>query len=250
MLADRERRVLELRFGLNGEAPRTLDEVGRAFNVTRERIRQIENQSLKKLRALARGAEAPRRRLALALGSGWRDGWTLPPVTEAWFDELAEFLRIPSVSADPAHAADVKRAGEWVRDFIRGAGGEAELDRLARPAARDRRDPRLGRRRRADRPLLRPLRRAAAGAARALGERAVRAGDPRRLPLRARHRRRQGAALHAARGRARAARGRRAAGQRPLLLRRRGGDRRALDRRLPRGRRARRATRRSSSTAA
>ena len=53
MLADRERRVLELRYGLNGEAPCTLDEVGRAFNVTRERIRQIENQSLKKLRALA-----------------------------------------------------------------------------------------------------------------------------------------------------------------------------------------------------
>src|SRR5437588_1673406 len=53
MLGDRERRVLEMRFGLNGEAPRTLDEVGRAFNVTRERIRQIENQSLKKLRALA-----------------------------------------------------------------------------------------------------------------------------------------------------------------------------------------------------
>ena len=53
MLGDRERRVLEMRFGLNGEPPRTLDEVGRAFNVTRERIRQIENQSLKKLRALA-----------------------------------------------------------------------------------------------------------------------------------------------------------------------------------------------------
>ena len=53
MLAERERRVLELRYGLNGEAPSTLDEVGRAFNVTRERIRQIENQSLKKLRALA-----------------------------------------------------------------------------------------------------------------------------------------------------------------------------------------------------
>jgi RNA polymerase primary sigma factor len=49
----RERRVLELRYGLNGEHPRTLDEVGRTFNVTRERIRQIENQSLKKLRALA-----------------------------------------------------------------------------------------------------------------------------------------------------------------------------------------------------
>src|SRR3954452_14024090 len=53
MLSYRERRVLELRYGLNGEQPRTLDEVGRAFQVTRERIRQIENQGLKKLRALA-----------------------------------------------------------------------------------------------------------------------------------------------------------------------------------------------------
>jgi RNA polymerase primary sigma factor len=51
-LSHRERRVLELRYGLDGEQPRTLDEVGRTFNVTRERIRQIENQSLKKLRAL------------------------------------------------------------------------------------------------------------------------------------------------------------------------------------------------------
>jgi len=52
-LSLRERRVLELRYGLNGEHPCTLDEVGRTFNVTRERIRQIENQSLKKLRALS-----------------------------------------------------------------------------------------------------------------------------------------------------------------------------------------------------
>jgi len=52
-LTYRERRVLELRYGLDGQHPRTLDEVGRAFNVTRERIRQIENQCLKKLRALA-----------------------------------------------------------------------------------------------------------------------------------------------------------------------------------------------------
>ena len=52
-LSHRERRVLELRYGLNGEHPRTLDEVGRTFNVTRERIRQIENQSLKKLQSLA-----------------------------------------------------------------------------------------------------------------------------------------------------------------------------------------------------
>jgi acetylornithine deacetylase/succinyl-diaminopimelate desuccinylase-like protein len=44
-----------------------------------------------------------------------------------WFEELAELLRVPSVSADPAHAGDVRRAGEWVCDFLRAAGGEAEL---------------------------------------------------------------------------------------------------------------------------
>jgi acetylornithine deacetylase/succinyl-diaminopimelate desuccinylase-like protein len=44
-----------------------------------------------------------------------------------WFDELAEFLRIPSISADPAHRDDVRRAGEWVCDLVRGAGGECEL---------------------------------------------------------------------------------------------------------------------------
>jgi RNA polymerase primary sigma factor len=56
-LSQRERRVLELRYGLDGEQPKTLDEVGRTFNVTRERIRQIENQCLKKLRALADAAK-------------------------------------------------------------------------------------------------------------------------------------------------------------------------------------------------
>jgi acetylornithine deacetylase/succinyl-diaminopimelate desuccinylase-like protein len=44
-----------------------------------------------------------------------------------WFDELAQFLRIPSVSADSGHAGDVIRAGEWVRDLVREAGGGAEL---------------------------------------------------------------------------------------------------------------------------
>ena len=63
-LSYRERRVLELRYGLGGEHPRTLDEVGRTFNVTRERIRQIENQSLKKLQSPRGGPEAPRRRLS------------------------------------------------------------------------------------------------------------------------------------------------------------------------------------------
>ncbi len=48
-LSYRERRVLELRFGLGGERPRTLDEIGRTFGVTRERIRQIEQRSLERL---------------------------------------------------------------------------------------------------------------------------------------------------------------------------------------------------------
>ncbi len=51
-LPDRERRVIELRFGLIGAQPCTLEEVGRAFGVTRERIRQIENNTLKKLESL------------------------------------------------------------------------------------------------------------------------------------------------------------------------------------------------------
>ena len=51
-LPDRERKVIELRFGLLGDQPRTLEEVGRAFGVTRERIRQIENHTLKKLEGL------------------------------------------------------------------------------------------------------------------------------------------------------------------------------------------------------
>ena len=55
-VSPRERQVLELRYGLDGRQPRTLDEVGRAFNVTRERIRRIEHQSLKKLRAFADAA--------------------------------------------------------------------------------------------------------------------------------------------------------------------------------------------------
>ncbi|HEV3128514.1 MAG TPA: RNA polymerase sigma factor RpoD [Solirubrobacteraceae bacterium] len=51
-LPSREREVIEMRFGLTGERPYTLEEVGKAFNVTRERIRQIENHTLKKLEAL------------------------------------------------------------------------------------------------------------------------------------------------------------------------------------------------------
>lgn len=53
MLGDRERKVLELRYGLWENEPKTLDEVGRAFNMTRERIRQIQEQAIKQLRVAA-----------------------------------------------------------------------------------------------------------------------------------------------------------------------------------------------------
>jgi RNA polymerase primary sigma factor len=48
-LEDRERQILELRYGLNGKEPLTLDEIGREFGITRERVRQIEKQTIKKL---------------------------------------------------------------------------------------------------------------------------------------------------------------------------------------------------------
>ena len=60
--------MLELRYGLGGEHPRTLEEVGRTFNVTRERIRQIEHHSLEKLQNLA---EAQKLRNDLEIASGF-----------------------------------------------------------------------------------------------------------------------------------------------------------------------------------
>jgi RNA polymerase primary sigma factor len=51
-LPRREREVIEMRYGILGGRPRTLEEVGKAFNITRERVRQIENRTLKKLQTL------------------------------------------------------------------------------------------------------------------------------------------------------------------------------------------------------
>jgi RNA polymerase primary sigma factor len=56
-LTDRERKVIELRFGLKDGHPRTLEEVGKVFGVTRERIRQIESKTLAKLRHPSRSAK-------------------------------------------------------------------------------------------------------------------------------------------------------------------------------------------------
>src|SRR6476661_5977275 len=52
-LNPRMRRVLSLRFGLNGEAPQTLEEVGAGLGITRERVRQLESRALRELRAVA-----------------------------------------------------------------------------------------------------------------------------------------------------------------------------------------------------
>ncbi len=65
-LDDRERCILEMRYGLNGREPSTLDEVGREFNVTRERIRQIESRAIEKLRK--GDLDDPRSLLANAAG--------------------------------------------------------------------------------------------------------------------------------------------------------------------------------------
>jgi acetylornithine deacetylase/succinyl-diaminopimelate desuccinylase-like protein len=49
------------------------------------------------------------------------------PLDPAWLAEVSEWLRIPSVSADPAHRADVRTAGDWLCSFVRAAGGECDL---------------------------------------------------------------------------------------------------------------------------
>ncbi len=46
---------------------------------------------------------------------------------QAWLDELSGLLRIPSISADPAHAADVRAAADWVVAKVRAAGGSCEV---------------------------------------------------------------------------------------------------------------------------
>jgi RNA polymerase primary sigma factor len=63
-LTERERDVILLRYGLDGDEPRTLEEVGRALEVTRERVRQIESSALAKLRKRSRN-----RRLRELIGS-------------------------------------------------------------------------------------------------------------------------------------------------------------------------------------
>jgi acetylornithine deacetylase/succinyl-diaminopimelate desuccinylase-like protein len=66
--------------------------------------------------ATRRGLEATSLRFAL-----------VPALDPVWLGELSEFLRIPSVSADPANRDDVRRAAEWVCEYVRASGGECEV---------------------------------------------------------------------------------------------------------------------------
>ena len=59
VLDERERKILDARFGLAGEKPKTLEDVGQEFGVTRERIRQLQNIALKKLRRALQKKEDP-----------------------------------------------------------------------------------------------------------------------------------------------------------------------------------------------
>nr|WP_256200047.1 sigma factor-like helix-turn-helix DNA-binding protein [Verrucomicrobium spinosum] len=59
VLDERERKIIDARFGLNGQKARTLEEVGQEFGVTRERIRQLQNIALRKLRRALQKKEDP-----------------------------------------------------------------------------------------------------------------------------------------------------------------------------------------------
>ena len=96
-LDDRQRTVLELRYGLDGGRPRTLDEIGVVFSVTRERIRQIEKQSLAKLAALGeaqqlRSAPLPLATVTLRVALLAPIAWRVPPRHYGPWEQFASLL--------------------------------------------------------------------------------------------------------------------------------------------------------------
>ncbi len=118
---------------------------------------------------------------------------------DRYLDELKALLAIPSISALPEHEADVLACAEWCADEMRriGLGNVRLFETPGHPVVYG---DWLGAPGRADDPLLRPLRRAARGPARAVGVAALRGDRARRRDLRARRGRRQGAGLHALQG--------------------------------------------------
>ena len=159
-LSHRERRVLELRYGLDGEHPRTLDEVGRTFNVTRERIRQIENQSLKKLRALADAHIAQRRGVAKRPQPGRLrhlvavvdERIVSPAWTSSWRGELQAVHRDPFRERRPRSPRGREARGRMGLRADPADRGHRRADAVRREGARARRDPRRRAIRRTRRP--------------------------------------------------------------------------------------------------
>jgi RNA polymerase primary sigma factor len=72
VLDDRERKIIFQRFGLAGGNPKTLEEVGKQFGVTRERIRQLQNVALDKLRRALRKKETQQAAPVVATGAPFR----------------------------------------------------------------------------------------------------------------------------------------------------------------------------------
>jgi RNA polymerase primary sigma factor len=72
VLDDRERKIIFQRFGLDGGNPKTLEVVGKKFGVTRERIRQLQNVALDKLRRALRNKETPQAAPVVATGAPFR----------------------------------------------------------------------------------------------------------------------------------------------------------------------------------
>jgi hypothetical protein len=102
--------VLELRYGLGGEHPRTLDEVGRTFSVTREWIRQIESQSLKKSFSTSAKPEAARHSRPLPaprFANLWRHAWKLAEVILNASFPPVKFNYTLDLGDDWAHAREV-----------------------------------------------------------------------------------------------------------------------------------------------
>ena len=119
---------------------------------------------------------------------------------DRYIDEMKRYLAIPSISALPEHKGDVRACAEWTADEMRRIGLQNVPAR--RDAGPSRRLRRVARRaRRADDPVLRPLRRAAGRPGQPVDVAAVRGDHPRRRDLRARLGRRQGPGLHALQGR-------------------------------------------------
>ena len=82
-LSEREQRIIQLRFGLSDGHPRTLEEVGREFGVTRERIRQIESKTLAKLRHPSQRAAAARVPGLARQQDLWQPAMPAPTMTSA-----------------------------------------------------------------------------------------------------------------------------------------------------------------------